>query len=440
MKMTYDVWMKDTYSLTSPRSTELKAVDNALKTYEQAVANSSGSVLAERKALQAAFEAWKAAQKAKGQDWKQSVRNKKLACERLDAELGHVIVGIGGLNSRGELVIDEKEIAARKALGDAIKKNTAMLFAGQTLTVKNTKALADLNTVRKELSGFKDKAGAIKNAVSGAAAPAVGEQVKGLLVSLFGEASIGEVQAALGPLFTEFVAAATPFVGAITSGKSALLNWGKAAKGLYKKHKMREVSDSFAPGDPAAAFEAVLLIMNREVELYATSAGIYTVSAAAKAAFTAADFGAVSGPVLGAAEQLALVVQKIYLFARDWREMKEANELLAQGKHDLGLFKACPLVGCYLLANSDTFAVINMAVADYGRTGWKFEVEIMVKKAQPVFDKAREVIRESRFEFAGMRGMKGQVVNRNKTTMGIKTGKLDGLLDDVTKKINRIGA
>jgi hypothetical protein len=203
---------------------------------------------------------------------------------------------------------------------------------------------------------------------------------------------------------------------------------------------MHEVSDAFAPGDPAAAFDAVLVIMKREIQAYAGSATIYTASATAKAAFTAADFGAISGPILGAAEQLALVVQKIYLFARDWNEMKAANALLLEGRYDLTLFKTCPLVGCYLLANSDTFAVINMAVADYGKTGWKFEVEVMVKRAQPVFDKAREVIRESRYEFAGLQGMKGTVVNRNAKTLGLPTGKLDGLLDDITKRVNRLGA
>jgi RNase P/RNase MRP subunit p29 len=62
----------------------------------------------------------------------------------------------------------------------------------------------------------------------------------------------------------------------------------------------------------------------------------------------------------------------------------------------------------------------------------------MVKKAQPVFDKAREVIRESRFEFAGMQGMKGTVVDRTRKTLKLPTGKLDGLLDDVTRKVNRI--
>ena len=439
MKMNHDRWMKDTAAFGRPRSKELKAIDDALKAFQVASASAGGSILIQRRALQQSLDAWKAAQKARGQDWRSSVRNKLKAVELLDAELGHVIVGAGGLNSRGELMLDPKEIAARKAVAEAVRKNTSMMFNGQKLTVKNTKILADINEVRKELSGFKDKA---KEMASGASAASPGggsAQVTSLLSSLFGEASVAQVQEALGPMYTEIVTSVTPFVGAIKSGGSALVNWGKAAKQLYSTHKMKEAGSSFAPGDPAAAFEAVLTIMNRETKTYATTASVYTVSAGAKAAFTAADFGALSGPLLGAAEQLALLVQKIYLFARDWNEMKDANELLQQGRYDLSLFKVCPLVGCYLLGNSDTFTVINMAVADYGRTGWKFEVEVMVRKAQPVFDKAREVIRESRFEFAGMQGMKGTVVDRTRTTLKLPTGKLDGLLDDVTRKVNRIG-
>lgn len=440
MKMTHAIWMKDTAALARPRSTELKQIDNALLAYEKALQNSSGSVLNERRALQQALDSWKATQKKKGQDWRASVRNKLKAVEKLDAELGQVIGGAGGLNSRGELMIDPAELKAAKALADDIKRNTRQMFTGQRLTVRNTKALADLNQVRSELSSFKSAAKQVKEASSGVVQPNLAQQVQSTLVSLFGDATAAQVQGALGPVFTEFLTNVTPFVGTIKSGRQAIIKWGQAAKGLYSKHKMVEASNSFAPGDPAAAFAAILVIQQREVDMYATSASSYTVSAAAKAAFTAADFGAVSGPVLGAAETLALLVQKIYLFARDWNEMNDANKLLLVSACDLNLFKTCPLLGCYLIANSNTSHVINMAVGDYGKAGWKFEVEAMVIKARPVFEKARSVIQGSRYELAGMRGMKGTVVDRTPTMLGIPTGKLSGLVQDVGNKINSIGS
>ena len=395
-------------------------------------------MLGEKRSLQRALEQWKATQKAKGQDWRSSVRNRLKAVEKLDAELGQVIAGAGGLNSRGE-IMDTEEARARRVLAEAIKQNTRRMFLGQQLTVKNSKALAGLNDVRSAMSSFKSACGNIKSAASGVTSPGLAQQVQSMLVSLFGEATASEVQVALGPVFTEFLTNVTPFVGAIKSGGKAIQKWGQAAQSLYRKSQIQKGAGSFAPGAPAAAFEAIVRIQQREISSYATSASIYTLSATAKAAFTAADFGAVSGAVLGAAETLALLVQKIYLFARDWNEMRAANELLGAGACDLSLFNSCPLLGCYLIANSDTSAVINMAVGDYGRAGWKFEVEAMVLKARPAFEKARSAIRDSRYEIASLRGMKGAAVDRTAKTLGLPTGKLSGLIADVTARIDRVG-
>ena len=41
MKITHEQWMKDTAAFARPRSTELKAVDEALKAYEVALEHSS---------------------------------------------------------------------------------------------------------------------------------------------------------------------------------------------------------------------------------------------------------------------------------------------------------------------------------------------------------------------------------------------------------------
>ncbi len=438
MKMTHKVWMKETAAMTRPRSRALKSIDSALAAYEKALKVSSGSVLNERKAIQKSLQAWKDTQKAKGQRWQDSVRNKQKTVEKLDAELGHVIVGAGGMNSRG-IVMDTEELRASREVAKAIKQNARQMFIGQKLTVKNSKALADLNTVRSTMSTFKTKAKQAKDASSGTVPPAARQQVQKLLMDLFGDASAAEVQQALGPIYSEFLTNVTPFVGAIKSGGKAVMKWGMTAKGLHARHKMASTSASFSAGDPSAAFDAIVQIQQREINANATSASIYTVAAGSKAAFTAADLGTLSGVLIGAAETLALLVQKIYLFARDWNEVNDVNKLLANGSIDLTLFKTCPLLGCYLIANSDTSHVINMAVGDYGKTGWKFEVEAMLIKAKPVFEKAKSVIKGSRYEFVGMRGMKGAVVNRNASTAGIPTGKIAGMLEDAKAKVDMIG-
>ncbi len=440
MVMTYELWIKDTASFGRPRSKELKAVDNALNAYKKAELESTGSILNEKKALQQAMATWKIAQQTKGQDWKKSIRNKNRAVEKLDGELGHVMVGAGGLNHRGESMIDARELLALKIVSEAIKQNTRLMFSGQTLSVRNSKGLADLNGVRTALDTFKVAAKDIKNAATGmgVASPNLNLELQKLLASLFGEASANEARAALGPVFSEFLTSVTPFVGALSSGAKAISNWGRAAKTLYDKSGMKDAAGSFAPGDPAAAFDAVLQIMTREMNMYATTASVHTVGATAKAAFTVVDFGTLSTTLIGAAESLALVVQKIYLFARDWNEMKAVNTLLTASAIDLTLFKTCPLLGCYLIANSDTSAVINMAVADYGKTNWQLDVETMVKKAKPVFEKARSVIQASRYEIVGMRGMKGSAINRTAKTLGLPTGKLSGFVADIAKKVDAI--
>lgn len=433
MKMTYAIWMKDTAVFGRIRSNELKAVDNALKAYEDAEKNSTGSILKEKKALRDALTTW---QNAKG-DWRSNARNNLKAVEKLDAELGMVFGGAGGLNSRGELMMDSDEVKARKAVADAIKQNTRMMFQGRKLTPKNSKTLADIGSVSHAMSNFKTAAQGVRSAAQGAAQQNLQQQVQSLLCSLFGETGAAHAQEALGPVFNQFLVNVTPFVGAISSGAKAITKWGQAAWGLYKKSNILDGAGSFMPGDPYAAFEAIVRIQQREINAYAREAGVYTVAATAKVAFAAADFGAVSGAVVGAVESFAILVQTIYLFARDWNEMNEANELLLAGQFDFRLFTTCPLLGCYLISCSDTSAIINLAVGDYGRSGWKFDVEAMCKKAQPAVDKARQVVQGSRFEIVGLRGFKGTVTNRTTTVLGIPTGKLDGLIEDAGKKVDR---
>ena len=176
MRMTYAQWMKDTAAFGRSGSKELKAVDETFKKYELALENSTGSVLNERRALISALQAWKDAQKAKGQDWCTSVRNSKKTVELLDAELGAVIVGKDGLNSRGELMIDPAELEARRIVAKAVKENTKIMFLGQKLTVKNTKALSDLSSVRSSLTEFKQQVGQIASPAQ-ATSPGLSQQV-----------------------------------------------------------------------------------------------------------------------------------------------------------------------------------------------------------------------------------------------------------------------
>jgi len=68
---TYDMWKKDTYSMRHKRSKSLKMLDEAIKgRNEAAIKNTLG--------------AWKFQQGRKGQNWRKSVRNNKMAISNLN--------------------------------------------------------------------------------------------------------------------------------------------------------------------------------------------------------------------------------------------------------------------------------------------------------------------------------------------------------------------
>lgn len=431
--MNYTRWMKETARFARPRSVELIRIDQTLKAYETNLESLKSDILYAHKmsvhwrALSQAVNAWKA---SKGSRWREA---RGPAVVELNDELPNLF---GAAIEDFEL--SDKEIQAAEILRQQIRGNTKLMFMGRKLTIRNTKKLADINDVRKALQVFKDaykEAKAPANAAAGAGAK---QELQTMLTQLFGDASAGQIREALGDSFEEFLSGVAPFVGAIQSGAKAIVKWGQAASGLHQRSAVSKGVNSFAPGDPAAAFEAIKVLLTREIHMNSAAATIHTVAASAKAAFTAADFGALSGPLLKAGESLAILVQKIYLFARDWDEMNAANQIMSTGPYDLTLFRTCPLLGCYLIANSDTTSVINMAISDYGRPGWKSDVEAMVRIAQPAFEKARSAIQGSRFHIEGLWGMKGTVAKSNERTLGVSTGKLLGFVQAVTNKINRV--
>ena len=65
----YDQWMKDTHSLTSPRSEFLKKLDDTIKTQN-------------RDTIKTALDRWRFEQSKQGKGWRKSVRNGKAAASR----------------------------------------------------------------------------------------------------------------------------------------------------------------------------------------------------------------------------------------------------------------------------------------------------------------------------------------------------------------------
>jgi hypothetical protein len=391
--ISYDVWMKETYSYTKPRSKELRFIDEALKVYKD------GEPL-RLTVLKTAFNEWKAKQ---GENWRSSVRNRTKICEKMDLLLNQ---------PDAARPITAADLERFQLIETANKTNLVRMFRGQKLTVKPSVVLGTGRDVEQAVHKFK---AATPPRPASAPAPSTGggsdltAKIHELLSSTFGGLPISEVQHAMGDFYHELFGAVIPFFGMFKSGGKAVVGWIQVARQSWAMYKADDARGSFAPGDPAAAFLAVLELMERQRNSTARDASIQTATFTAQALFTGLDAGLASGPMIGAASTLATVMHKLVLFARDYKETGKANKLLQAGKLDLSLFGVCPLLGAYIVACSDTSAVINMAVCDYGKPGWRFDVEGMKVKADPVITKAGSLIRASRYEIVSLRGNKGVV-------------------------------
>jgi hypothetical protein len=110
---TYGQWMKDTSSLTSPRSAFLKALDDAIKTYDS---NKSPDNKAK---VKTALDRWRFEQSRQGKDWRASVRNQKQAVTNL----------YRAVSDQDKRKFTKEELDALKYIAQAQKLALAKQFA-----------------------------------------------------------------------------------------------------------------------------------------------------------------------------------------------------------------------------------------------------------------------------------------------------------------------
>ena len=383
---------KTTLGVLKPRSTELKNVDLALKQFE---ADRNGTAL---KALALAWNAWK---RTKG-DWKTSERNKGSILEQLNEGIAERLGPMGGGMSP-----DAK--AAMVYWDEQRRLAVQRMFKGKKVKLK---FLNPANEARKSLKDLKDAGSALSSlgASGGAIGGAIGsakESIQSMLSSFFDVGSIDVITPFLLQTFgTDLVASMAPVVGHIKSAKDVLVAWGKVAKTKYdevsnRKHKYFVGGGG---GDADKAFAALDQLLTGEVGNAGIDAGMKTTSFAARSLLVLADGGAISGPIVGAAEALASLTFRIYQLAGEYKETRKANTLL-QNPHNLDfkLFDAYPLLGCYMLASATLSDVMNMTVVEFGGLGWKEDVEFIKKKhIDPVRKKSFDLIDKSVFELEGM--------------------------------------
>jgi hypothetical protein len=420
-------WMADTYSLTSPRSDLLKRVDAALLAHEKQPGEAT------LKALREALDRWRFDQSRQGKDWTKSVRNQKGAVTALHRALNTV--------DKRQLTKEEREaldyIALQQRL--ALQKQ----FMGRKLQFKRNTVLGMASSARTNWERFKTGAStvvvdggglAVKGAIAGrslAQMPARVATLQGGGVSAVHQAAQSDAMSLRPKIIAfikelcpgvepqgvfdalnlgaveQFAANLAPFLGTISSGGKALIGWASVAKLAYDRSEVRDRRFAIRPGDPEAAFEAVLLLLDREIAATSQKAAVHSVAFTGKALGVFADGGAVTGPVLGALETLAQIFQTIVEYVRDYKEVQRANRALLLGALNIDLFRTCPVLGCYFLVVQDHSTIINFAVADYGTPNWMLDVERLVKQIQLVLEKARHYIKVSRFEIPRMENAKG---------------------------------
>jgi hypothetical protein len=398
----YRAWIEQTKAIGRARSRELRALDEAIRAFHR-----PGAMVTKRAAVRAALDAWMS---AKGSDWKSSVRNRRKAIEQLDQALGHVI------RSR---VLNAEEMAALREYKLAQKKTIDALFRGRRLTVKTSAVMGTAKDVTGTMSQVKQSVqtarsgqgavtrastSAVHAAGSAAVGPGVQQALQRFLLDMFRTESLAEVQQALGPLYTEFFAAVTPFLGLAKGGANTVRGWSSAAKQAWQRHEARGSRDAFRPGDPLAAFDAVERMMSRELHATMTTATIDTTSFTVDVVLNVTTLGAssIAAPVKGAAEALAKLFHQLFLFARDHREKEAANRLLGAGDIDMRLFETNPLLGAYFLSFAPTSVVLNFALRDFGTMGWTFKVEVLRARADTAIAKARGYVRSARYEIVGV--------------------------------------
>lgn len=399
--MTYERWMKFTDGgYTSIRSSQLKAIDTALKRYHQTKKKT------DQDALCKAIVAW---MQKEGPRWETSVRNRYFAVDDLHKQSM-------GLPTPPR---SDRETIAFYQLRAESRVIVNHLFRGKSLTWKpgyftklaNQKVGTVTNTYTVTNSSLM---------VAGkTSAPKFAQEV---FQSIVPAHSAGEVSMALAQVMPNFMTELTtsmiPFAGVAITGGVAAWNTVKTAFSQYDLSQARmHQSRNLCVGDPAAAISALVRILERERNYNATSASISGTAFAGKLVTILADGGTASNAAIGLAAGAAKLINIVRVILRDVLEKREANRRM-QMDVNAEIFDVCPIVGAYLILCVPTSVMVN-TVFDrmmHGENGWRGDVERTVTRhLVPLQNEARRVISDGRFEITALNRYPGMLsVNKNK--------------------------
>jgi hypothetical protein len=204
----------------------------------------------------------------------------------------------------------------------------------------------------------------------------------------------------------------TPFLGILTSAYGSVKAWKAVFQGGYNLYKDNQAKIDVLPGDPRAAAEAIIALLERKLTNDSVSAARNTASLAGKVGGLFADFGTATTAAIGVANAAAALAQELAMLGLDYTDKQAGNRRLADpATIDLTIFKDCPILGCYIIVCSDTSNVLNFFVADIGLPNWMDRVEDMKKNSlDRLIKDANKFIVTSRLHLEGAPTDKGIAV------------------------------
>jgi hypothetical protein len=450
----YNDWMKHTaLGIMSPRSTQLKAVDTALRDYWNTPAGAGRQP--KRRALGDALANWIG---TKGPKWSDSERNKapERIVDRLYNALNTSLFNEADLEAftfqdemrrkrlhdlfRGKEIAwkvlnpakDAKEVYAELKRGRTTSKDAAAIKKGlakktarratyepgkwtfaRDVSSPVIEAGLDIDAIKKGTlnKGTLDSVAAQRFGLEGAAQ--THHAFHEMLHDLWGGNALpseisGHLMSTLGVDAKTLVANVAPIISNICSGIGVLVAWGKVWLADHQRDVVKRQTGFIMPGgDIMEGFKALQVVLDRVVTSETTQAGLQTADLATRTVLSFTDLGVASSTAVGIAFTLAKLLHKLYLLGREYAETSVARKLLANPDNlDSRLFAAYPLLGCYMLLGSDTSELINMVRAEtmrkgairFGDLAWKEQV-VWIKKysLDPVLERAAELVYSSPF-------------------------------------------
>ncbi len=240
-----------------------------------------------------------------------------------------------------------------------------------------------------------------KNGFSAVAQP--GPFILDLLRKLTGMESAAEITLAIGPnVLTGFFESVAPFYGVISSSAKSIQHFYKAVNDLKSSMSTLEALPA-VQADAGHALVAVAQLLKRRSNDQFAQGAVKAVESVVNGALIGSGYGAVatSGVSLGA--KIATLAVIIRRRALEYKEVQKGKLFLASPANlSPKAFETCPLLGCYLLTNSDTSNIVmSCFVQGVFVPNWMKEVEKNKKQLDPIIAAAREFIGDSVFELRG---------------------------------------